>query len=676
MALTASQQASRLFKKSFGSGETLTTRDFFEEPKLGREVIFSDQIWSQSSLIPTTAPSLAPGASSGVVQYFEKETLSHISGSTNRSYFSSNLIDAISFNYGDGTYNYTLYKNDGTTVISFGDGDWLVDTSAGLLTFYGTLPSGVTSVLPPKLSFYKYIGSKGVSNTSGTITSVNAGIGLTGGGTSSSVTLDISLSNNSGLTFSNNSLSVDFESVSSNLAGSGLSYSGGTLSVNVGNGLEIVSDTVYLGGTLSQSTVVNLDSNYISFFHPNLELLVDPSNEASIYALDATETAKLTVTASVIKLENSNLNEFLFSNYNNTIGDGSVNNSIVIKDVQNSKGVVYDGDYTSNFSTHSLITKGYVDSAISGFGAGTIAGVTAGLGLSGGGTANYITLDINLGINSGLTFSGDDIVNDTSILSGNGLTANGFNIDVNVNIDSLEIINDFIRLKDTITGDRTFQDSVTVNGNLTVNGTTSYVNTENLYVEDNIITLNATFSGIPFLNSGIEVIRGVENSATFIWNESSELWTAGLSGSEVPILLGSGVGLTTSGPTISLDLVSIVGNGLTQNGNVISLASSALAIPIYQISTPISTSGDFSNTGIALSNSPNQYSRIQIFVNGQLQRLGNGTFSNVDCYFSNDGGLSALSLSSLNSGDDLFWNSNVAGFELDSTDELNIVYES
>ncbi len=676
MALTASQQASRLFKKSFGSGETLVTRDFFEEPKLGREIILTDQIWSQSSLIPTTAPSLAPGASSGVVQYFEKETLTHISGSTNRSYFSSNLIDAISFNYGDGTYNYTLYKNDGTTVISFGDGDWLVDTSAGLLTFYGTLPSGVTSVLPPKLSFYKYIGSKGVSNTSGTITSVNAGIGLTGGGTSSSVTLDISLSNNSGLTFSNNSLSVDFESVSSNLAGSGLSYSGGTLSVNVGNGLEIVSDTVYLGGTLSQSTVVNLDSNYISFFHPNLELLVDPSNEASIYALDATETAKLTVTASVIKLENSNLNEFLFSNYNNTIGDGSVNNSIVIKDVQNSKGVVYDGDYTSNFSTHSLITKGYVDSAISGFGAGTIAGVTAGLGLSGGGTANYITLDINLGINSGLTFSGDDIVNDTSILSGNGLTANGFNIDVNVNIDSLEIINDFIRLKDTITGDRTFQDSVTVNGNLTVNGTTSYVNTENLYVEDNIITLNATFSGIPFLNSGIEVIRGVENSATFIWNESSDLWTAGLSGSEVPILLGSGVGLTTSGPTISLDLVSIVGNGLTQNGNVISLASSALAIPIYQISTPISTSGDFSNTGIALSNSPNQYSRIQIFVNGQLQRLGNGTFSNVDCYFSNDGGLSALSLSSLNSGDDLFWNSVVAGFELDSTDELNIVYES
>ena len=73
MALTAAQQSSRLFKKSFGAGETLTTRDFFEEPKLGNEIVLSEQIWSQSSLIPSTAPTLAPGASSGVVQYFEKE---------------------------------------------------------------------------------------------------------------------------------------------------------------------------------------------------------------------------------------------------------------------------------------------------------------------------------------------------------------------------------------------------------------------------------------------------------------------------------------------------------------------------------------------------------------------------------------------------------------------------
>ena len=168
MALSSTQQASRLFKKSFGNGETLVSRDFFEEPKIGREIVYPTQIWTEGDLIPQTAPVLSSGATSGVVQYFEKETLSHVSGSTGRAFWSPNLMDSIAFNFGDGTYNFGLYKNDGTTQISFGDGDWLVDTSAGLLTFYGTLPSGVSDVLPPKISFYKYIGQKGFPSTTTT----------------------------------------------------------------------------------------------------------------------------------------------------------------------------------------------------------------------------------------------------------------------------------------------------------------------------------------------------------------------------------------------------------------------------------------------------------------------------------------------------------------------------
>ncbi len=704
MALTASQQASRLFKKSFGAGETLTSRDFFEEPKLGREIIFSDQIWSESSLIPTTAPSLVSGASSGVVQYFEKQNLTHLAGSNNRAYFSANLIDAISFNFGDGTYNYSLYKNDGTTSIAFGDGDWLVDTAAGLLTFYGTLPSGVTSVLPPKISFYKYLGSKGVSTSSGTLQQLNAGLGLTGGGSSSTVTLDISLGNNSGLTFSNNNLSVDFDSLSSNLAGGGLSYSGGTLSVNVGNGLEIVSDTVYLGGTLSQNTTIDGDGFDLTI--GNIGQLISTasyikSETGGNYTVDLNsnynrfviQTSGISLlseylgTSSQINL-NENFNEMIstdggsssaikisnFPTYSSS--DGSVN-SMIVQDQISQKGLVYYDDYTGNFSTHSLITKGYVDSAISGFGAGTIAGVTAGNGLSGGGTANYITLDVNLGVNSGLTFSGDEIIIDNTIVPGNGLTANGYSLDVNVNSDSLEISNDLLRLKDTIDGDRIFQDSLTVNGSLIVNGTVSYIQTETLLIEDNIITLNATFSGSPFLNAGIEVIRGNQPTAALIWNESTDTWTAGLSGSEVDILLNTGLGLTKSGPTVSLDFNSIVGTGLTHNGNQISVDILGInGTPVYQYGTPSVTVGNNSTTGLAITSTPDQYSRIQVFINGQLQKLGDGTFSNVDCYFSNDGGLSALVLGSVSSGNTLYWNGLTARFELDNNDEVVIVYEN
>jgi len=174
MALTTEQQASRLYKKLFGNAETLVSREFFNESYGGRTFVLPSQIWSDEDSISTTAPILTNGQISGVVQYFDKLELSHIPGSLNQSYYHENLKDAIPFNFGDGTYNYKLYKNDGTTVISAGEGEWLVDTEAGVLTFYprvdNPLPSGVNLNDPPKISFYKYVGEKGIKGSgSGTI---------------------------------------------------------------------------------------------------------------------------------------------------------------------------------------------------------------------------------------------------------------------------------------------------------------------------------------------------------------------------------------------------------------------------------------------------------------------------------------------------------------------------
>lgn len=268
---------------------------------------------------------------------------------------------------------------------------------------------------------------------------------------------------------------------------------------------------------------------------------------------------------------------------------------------QYNSGVFFQQDVTGG-APSSIALYVYVGDTLSDFtstGLGSITGVTAGVGLSGGGTAGSISLAVNLGLNSGLTFSGDDVILDTNIagngldfttgvlsvntseitsgLAGNGLTANGSALDVNVNSDSLEIISDVLRLKDTITGDRIFQDSVSISGNLTVSGTTSYINTENLLVEDNVITLNATWSGSPVLNAGIEVNRGTDPYASLIWNESTDLWSAGVSGSEVSILLNAGTGLAKDGATVSLDFNSITGTGLTQNGSVISIDTTGFA---------------------------------------------------------------------------------------------------
>ena len=49
-------------------------------------------------------------------------------------------------------------------------------------------------------------------------------------------------------------------------------------------------------------------------------------------------------------------------NIDQNINDNSTNNRLIIKDEVNQKGLVYQDDYSANFTTYSLVTKGYVDS--------------------------------------------------------------------------------------------------------------------------------------------------------------------------------------------------------------------------------------------------------------------------------------------------------------------------
>ncbi len=156
MALTTAQIALMLFKKFMGKGSSDPSVDFFSESKNKRKAVYSVDIWNQADLIPSTAP----GSSSGVVTKFVDEPLTAILGTTN-AFYSANLIDCIPFNFDEagGSYNYAFKDNLGNP-ISFGQGDWLVDTDNGTATFYGTLPAN----MPPTISFWKYSGTKGAGS--------------------------------------------------------------------------------------------------------------------------------------------------------------------------------------------------------------------------------------------------------------------------------------------------------------------------------------------------------------------------------------------------------------------------------------------------------------------------------------------------------------------------------
>ena len=67
--------------------------------------------------------------------------------------------------------------------------------------------------------------------------------------------------------------------------------------------------------------------------------------------------------------------------------------------------------------------------------------------------------------------------------------------------------------------------SLTVTGDLYVSGTTTYLNTQHLNVGDNIITLNADYTGATGIeNAGIEVNRGGDPTVALRWNEGTNRW--------------------------------------------------------------------------------------------------------------------------------------------------------
>jgi hypothetical protein len=73
----------------------------------------------------------------------------------------------------------------------------------------------------------------------------------------------------------------------------------------------------------------------------------------------------------------------------------------------------------------------------------------------------------------------------------------------------------------TLTGD------LNITANLTVTGTTTYVNTQSLLVSDNIFVLNSDLDGAtaPTQDAGMEINRGSSANVSVLWNETSEKWT-------------------------------------------------------------------------------------------------------------------------------------------------------
>lgn len=92
-------------------------------------------------------------------------------------------------------------------------------------------------------------------------------------------------------------------------------------------------------------------------------------------------------------------------------------------------------------------------------------------------------------------------------------------------------------------------DTIVITGNLTVQGTTTTLNTETVTIEDNIILLNSNVTGTGNgTDAGIEVERGDDTNVSLFWDESESAWTVTNTSGNYQILQSVG------GTTFKVDL--------------------------------------------------------------------------------------------------------------------------
>ena len=106
----------------------------------------------------------------------------------------------------------------------------------------------------------------------------------------------------------------------------------------------------------------------------------------------------------------------------------------------------------------------------------------------------------------------------------------------------------------TTSGNATIGGNLTVGGNIVITGDTITLQTENLLIEDNIVTLtlNAGVGGAPIVDAGMEIDRGTSPTVGIHWNETSDNWELTTNGTNYYGILTSNSSITTGQlPTIT-----------------------------------------------------------------------------------------------------------------------------
>ena len=407
-----------------------------------------------------------------------------------------------------------------------------------------------------------------LSFSSGDIEGVTAGSGITQGGTSGTVVVGVD---------------------SGSLAGSGLvAPAGGAINVNVDDStIEINSDTVRIkddGVTYAKiqnvsatNRILGRDSSgagVIEEITPaNLRTMINVADGAEVNV--ATNLSQTTAAAQL------------------TIASSTGTNIVVAEASDTIAGLMS--------TTHH--------DKLDGIAAG--AEVNVATNLSQTTAAAQLTIASSTGTNIVVAEASDTIAGLMSTTHHDKL--DGIEASATADQTAIEIIN---LLNSDLGGDKqigtqtddkmTFGGSVTVTGDLQVNGTTTTVDSTTVNIGDNILELN--YAGTA-ADAGIlvkDAVGGANVSGSLLWDASEDYWIAGALGSEGRVIVGNGTDTAGKITKFSADgvitdsILSESGTTLTISNDVIVSGLTASQLVVTNGSKQLTSSTDISALTLTL----------------------------------------------------------------------------
>lgn len=286
--------------------------------------------------------------------------------------------------------------------------------------------------------------------------------------------------------------------------------------------------------------------------------------------------------------------------------------------------------------------------------AGDIESVTAGTGLSGGGTSGAVTLDLaNTAVTDGSYGAADTVATFTVDAQGRLTAAGNTTISItgsqvsdlaSVAVTSLTGTANEVEVSAAngavtigLPSNVTIGQDLTVTGNLTVQGNTTTLNTETINVEDNIIVLNSSVTGSPSTDAGIEVERGTSNNAVFRWNETDDVWQISSDGTNY-----ANVATTDDVAAVSITALDEIGDvSITSvaTGDFLKWNGTAWVNDAIDLGTD--TVGDYvanltAGTGITLSGAGGEGSNVTVTLNNTAVIAGSYGAANTVSTFTVD----------------------------------------